>query len=145
MSLSQTTDTWWSTKLHRIPLDCSCHFIFMMASSNGNIFHVSGPLWGKFTGIEWKYTPPIISMLLIGSIQQTLSKNWILWAIFRSQCTEHTRAICCQQPCLYLWTGHWCTVDTLPALQFSTLFYFFKICDNTTTVCPHIRKYKLIS
>ena len=31
---------WWSTG-------------DMMMSSNGNIFHVIGPLWGKFTGHQW--------------------------------------------------------------------------------------------
>ena len=25
----------------------------MMTSSNGNIFHVTGPLWGEFTGHRW--------------------------------------------------------------------------------------------
>ena len=28
-------------------------FTFMMTSSNGNIFRVTGHLWGEFTGIRW--------------------------------------------------------------------------------------------
>ena len=28
-------------------------FSVMMTSSNGNIFHVTGPLWGEFTGDRW--------------------------------------------------------------------------------------------
>ena len=26
---------------------------FMMTSSNGNIFHITGPLWGESTGHQW--------------------------------------------------------------------------------------------
>ena len=27
--------------------------LYMMTSSSGNIFHVTGPLWGEFTGHRW--------------------------------------------------------------------------------------------
>ena len=30
-----------------------CKYIFMMTSSNGNIFRVAGPLCGEFTGHRW--------------------------------------------------------------------------------------------
>ena len=37
----------WFSSLYR----CRCLFIpYMMTTSNGNIFHVTGPLWGEFTG-----------------------------------------------------------------------------------------------
>ena len=29
------------------------HVFIMMVSSNGNIFRVTGPLWGEFTGHRW--------------------------------------------------------------------------------------------
>ena len=29
------------------------HFLSMMTSSNGNMFRVTGPLWGEFTGHQW--------------------------------------------------------------------------------------------
>ena len=34
---------------------CIKQFRCMMTSSNGNIFRVTGPLWGQFTGHQWKY------------------------------------------------------------------------------------------
>ena len=30
-----------------------CEFGFMTTSSNGNVFRVTGPLWGEFTGHRW--------------------------------------------------------------------------------------------
>ena len=43
--------------LYRIPQElCAlfpCHCVFMMTSSNGNIFRVTGPLCGEFIGHRW--------------------------------------------------------------------------------------------
>ena len=32
---------------------CATHVHIMMMSSNGNIFHITGPLWGESTGHRW--------------------------------------------------------------------------------------------
>ena len=32
---------------------CSVYETCMMTSSNGNIFHITGPLWAEFTGHRW--------------------------------------------------------------------------------------------
>ena len=46
---------WW---LYDVTVMCAmcnfiCHFQFMMTSSNGNIFHITGHLCGEFTGPRW--------------------------------------------------------------------------------------------
>ena len=45
------TDTPWlpydASKLHLLDK------VLMVTSSNGNIFRVTGPLWGEFTGHRW--------------------------------------------------------------------------------------------
>ena len=40
----------WSSVLHGL---CGSFTYFMMTSSNGNIFHITGPLWGESTSHRW--------------------------------------------------------------------------------------------
>ena len=42
-----------SVRCHRQAVNRSSYGFFMMTSSNGNIFHVTGPLCGEFTGHRW--------------------------------------------------------------------------------------------
>ena len=47
------TVTMAGTKATKYPKHVSYIPFFMMTSSNGNIFHVTGPLCGEFTGHRW--------------------------------------------------------------------------------------------
>ena len=49
--LNQTNTAWEDN--HRLSLGWSQGEINMMTSSNGNIFRVTGPLYGEFTGHRW--------------------------------------------------------------------------------------------
>ena len=44
----------WIIATRRVPILLHCYlYLFMMTSSNGNIFRVTGPLWGESTGHRW--------------------------------------------------------------------------------------------
>ena len=56
-------------------------FYDMMTSSNGNIFRVTGPLWGEFTGHQWipltKASDVELWCFLWSAPEQTLEQNII--------------------------------------------------------------------
>ena len=59
-------------------------FWAMMTSSNGNIFSVTGPLWGGFTGIRWiPLTKPVkrsFGVFFLLCLNKWLSKqSWGWW------------------------------------------------------------------
>ena len=47
---------------------CLASLVYMITSSNGNIFHVTGPFYGKFTGDRW--------------IPRTKASDAELWCLF---------------------------------------------------------------
>ena len=78
MSIPQTVQMHCSTRWSRKWEDD------MMTSSNGNIFHVTGPLCGEFTSDQW--VPRIKAsdtelwcFLLSARLNRQLSKQWIRW------------------------------------------------------------------
>ena len=58
-------------------------YFCMMMSSNGNIFHVTGPLWGDFTGDQWipvtKASDVELWCFLWSASEQKLSKQPRRW------------------------------------------------------------------
>ena len=63
----------WSARIYRI----------MMTSSNGNIFHVTGHLWGEFTGHWWipltKVSDAGFDVFFHLRLNKHLSKQWRDW------------------------------------------------------------------
>ena len=64
------------------------HIPFMMTSSNGNIFLVTGPLWGESTGHQWIPLTKAINTELWGFLrtvpQQMIEKTIemrVIWGV----------------------------------------------------------------
>ena len=51
--LAQTGSNWFTDAVPRLAKNICVYKKIMMMSSNGNIFCVTGPLWGEFTGHRW--------------------------------------------------------------------------------------------
>ena len=56
----------------------------LMTSSNGNIFHITGPLCGEFTGDRWiPHTKPVMRSFDVSfdlHLNERLSKQWWGWS-----------------------------------------------------------------
>ena len=57
------------------------HFHFMMTSSNGNIFRVTGRMWGEFTGHRWipltKASDAKLCCFLLFSVICASTNGWV--------------------------------------------------------------------
>ena len=60
-----------------------CWWPFMMTSSNGNIFRVTGPLCGEFTGLRWiphtKASDANFDVFFYLRLNKRLGKQWQGW------------------------------------------------------------------
>ena len=50
---------------------------YMMMSSNGNIFLVTGPLWGEFTGHRWISLQMPVTRSFDVFVDLRLNKRWV--------------------------------------------------------------------
>ena len=115
---------------------CCCCCCCMMTSSNGNIFRVTGPLCGEFTGHRW------IPHTKAGDAQLDVffDLSWNKWSSKQSGCrwfeTPSRPLWChCSGCCCWWWWWWWCICIwqwwwwfCLTAFLFSLLccFFFFK-------------------
>ena len=93
---------------------------FMMTSSNGNIFRVTGPLCGEFTGSRW--------------ISLTKASDAEFWCFLSLRLNKHlskqSRRMWFETPlcslwrhCNYIWSSFICFRNALTAIVFPSLPY----------------------
>ena len=84
---------------------------FLMTSSNGNIFRVTGPLCGEFTGLRW--------------IPHTKASDAELWCFFvlrlNKRLSKHARHRWFETPSCSLWRH--CDVESAPLIPAGISYY----------------------